>query len=97
MFLVDPYIPILSTANVPPQRKDWWAAEVRKVPPFSRLPREIFDMTMQYVADFPLSWEDAVQARQDLMDERGALIEQLNDDMEEVRAILVPIFSFPRN
>ncbi|PWY89170.1 hypothetical protein BO70DRAFT_359478 [Aspergillus heteromorphus CBS 117.55] len=28
MSLVGPYIHILSTANVPPQRKDWWADEV---------------------------------------------------------------------
>ncbi|RAK95595.1 DUF4246 domain-containing protein [Aspergillus ibericus CBS 121593] len=83
MFLVDPHIPVLSTANVPPQRKDWWADEVRNVPPFNRLPREIFNMIMLHVTGFPLSWEDAVKARQDLMDERGALVEQINDDMED--------------
>ena len=26
LFLVDPYIPVISTANVPPQQLDWWLA-----------------------------------------------------------------------
>ncbi|KAI1311823.1 hypothetical protein F5Y03DRAFT_410061 [Xylaria venustula] len=30
MFLVDPHVCVLSTSVVPPQRKDWWAREVRK-------------------------------------------------------------------
>ncbi|KAB8233948.1 uncharacterized protein BDW43DRAFT_310624 [Aspergillus alliaceus] len=59
MYLADPHIPILSTANVPPQRKDWWADEVRRVPPFQGLPLEIFEMIMQHVTSFPLSWEEA--------------------------------------
>jgi hypothetical protein len=28
LFLVDPNLRIISTANVPPQRKDWWADEL---------------------------------------------------------------------
>ncbi|PYH93370.1 hypothetical protein BO71DRAFT_381653 [Aspergillus ellipticus CBS 707.79] len=83
MFLVDPYIRVLSTANVPPQRKDWWAEEVCKVPPFDRLPTEIFNMVMRYVEGFPMSWEEAVAARQSLMNERGALVEHINDGMED--------------
>ncbi|KAE8136091.1 hypothetical protein BDV38DRAFT_284334 [Aspergillus pseudotamarii] len=83
MFLVDPYIRILSTANVPPQRKDWWTEEVRKVPPFRSLPLELFNMIIDEVRDFPLSWEEAVEVRQALMDERGALIDYTNDEIEE--------------
>ncbi|KAB8228811.1 DUF4246 domain-containing protein [Aspergillus alliaceus] len=83
MFLVDPHIPILSTANVPPQRKDWWADEVRRVPPFQGLPLEIFEMIMQYVTGFPLSWEEALEVRKALMDERGALTEHTNAEIED--------------
>lgn len=32
----------------------------------------------------PISWEEAVATRQALMDQRGALVEYVNDDMEEV-------------
>ncbi|KAE8362275.1 hypothetical protein BDV27DRAFT_166341 [Aspergillus caelatus] len=83
MFLVDPYIRILSTANVPPQRKDWWTEEVRKVPRFRSLPLELFNMITDEVSDFPLGWEEAVEVRQALMDERGALIDHTNDEIEE--------------
>lgn len=84
MFLVDPYIRILSTANVPPQRKDWWTEEVRKVPLLRSLPLELFNMIIDEVRDFPLSWEEAVEVREALMDERGALIDDANDAIEEV-------------
>ncbi|KAE8383099.1 hypothetical protein BDV26DRAFT_287885 [Aspergillus bertholletiae] len=83
MFLVDPYTRILSTANVPPQRKDWWTEEVRNVPPLHSLPLELFNMIIDGVRDFPLSWEEAVEVREKLMNERGALIDRTNDDMEE--------------
>lgn len=82
MFLVDPYVPVLSTANVPPQRRDSWEIEVRKVPPFDILPREIFDMIVGFIDGFPLSLDEAVRVRQDLMDERGALVDELNKKMK---------------
>ncbi|KAI9930716.1 hypothetical protein MW887_011472 [Aspergillus wentii] len=81
MFLVDPHIPILSTANVPPQRRDWWADELRNVPPFHALPLEIFNNILEYVDDFPMSWEDAVEVRQKLMNERGALTDRVDTFM----------------
>jgi hypothetical protein len=31
LFLVDPNIRIISTANVPPQQKDWWSEEVDRL------------------------------------------------------------------
>ncbi|OTA82510.1 hypothetical protein M434DRAFT_400973 [Hypoxylon sp. CO27-5] len=71
MFLVDPNIRVLSTGVVPPQRKDWWACEVRKVPPFSDIPREIFDLIVDFVDDFPMSWERAKEVREMLMQERS--------------------------
>jgi len=86
MFLVDPHVSVLSTANVPPQRKDWWAEEVRKIEPFRRLSMEIFDMIIDAVEGFPFSWEDALEARILLMGERGRVEGDVNEAFEEVGA-----------
>lgn len=90
LFLVDPYVRVLSTANVPPQRKDWWAPEVRKIRPFDTLPLEVFDMIIEYVNEFPLSWEEATDIRAALMDERAVLVADINTTMEEVRIFFAP-------
>lgn len=84
MFLVDPHIRILSTANVPPQRRDWWAEDVRKIERFDALPRELFDRIIDGVDDFPVDWDEALQIREKLMGERGAMTEELNQKMEHV-------------
>lgn len=84
MFLVDPHIRVLSTANVPPQRKDWWADEVRKVKQFEALPRELFDKVIEEVRDFPISWDEALEIRESLMGERGAMTNEFNQAMENV-------------
>ncbi|KAH8596102.1 hypothetical protein B0O99DRAFT_686151 [Bisporella sp. PMI_857] len=83
MFLVDPHVRVISTGNVPPQRRDWWAEEVRKVTHFEKLPQEVFDKIIEVVDDFPISWESAVEIRQSLMDERGALTDAFNTALEE--------------
>ncbi|KAI1394262.1 uncharacterized protein F4822DRAFT_43229 [Hypoxylon trugodes] len=70
MFLVDPSIRILSTGVVPPQRKDWWAREIRNITPFSEIPIEVFDIIMDFVDGFPMSWEQALATREKLMAER---------------------------
>ncbi|KAK3074200.1 hypothetical protein LTR53_003543 [Teratosphaeriaceae sp. CCFEE 6253] len=84
MFLVDPHIKILSTANVPPQRRDWWAAEVRKISPFAELPIELFERIVEVVDDFPISWDEACETREALMAERGRATDQYNDLLEQV-------------
>jgi hypothetical protein len=83
MFLVDPHIRILSTANVPPQRSDWWAEQIRDIKPLSKLPEEIFQTILAHV-DFPISWQDALKIRKDLMLERGMMIDGINERMQEV-------------
>lgn len=90
MFLVDPHIRVLSTANIPPQRKEWWIPEILKLPPFNALPREIFDMIMGFVLDFPMSWEEAEDVREELMDERGAQSDDKNNEMEQVSSFPPP-------
>ncbi|KIW04027.1 uncharacterized protein PV09_04850 [Verruconis gallopava] len=83
MFLVDPHIPVLSTANVPPQQKDWWAQEVKKVAPFSSLPQEIFDNIIDMVEGFPLGYDEQCEIRDKLMGERGMMVDQLNDALAQ--------------
>ncbi|KAI0847455.1 hypothetical protein F5Y00DRAFT_241477 [Daldinia vernicosa] len=83
MFLVDPNIRVLSTGVVPPQRRDWWAPEVRKISPFSKIPVEIFHMIIDFVEDFPMSWERAEEVREVLMDERSWINEDWEDKISE--------------
>ncbi|KAH7040622.1 uncharacterized protein B0I36DRAFT_357895 [Microdochium trichocladiopsis] len=84
MFLVDPHLRVLSTSVVPPQRRDWWAEEVRKVPRFGKLPQEIFEMNIEQVEDFPIKWEDALKYREDLMAERTAVSQAVDDMWNEM-------------
>lgn len=84
LFLVDPHTRILSTSNVPPQRRDWWAREVRQVPPFSALPQEVFDQIIEGVEGFPMSWEEACAGREKLMEERGKVGERIEEAWNEV-------------
>jgi hypothetical protein len=79
VFLVDPHLRVLSTSNVPPQRRDWWAEEVRKVGAFRRLSVEIFDQIIEEVDDFPISWEKACEAREALMAERGGVEQEMEE------------------
>ncbi|KAK8004506.1 hypothetical protein PG989_004225 [Apiospora arundinis] len=84
MFLVDPHIPAISTANVPPQDRRWWAEELRHTPDqrLSRLPKELFDEITKNVEDFPISWEQALDIREQLMDERGAIQDSIEGSMD---------------
>lgn len=84
MFLIDPHRRILSSANVPPQRKDWWSESVHDTPALNRLPNELFSQVIDMVDSFPLSWESAVAIRADLMKERSNFTEQLEGEFEEV-------------
>jgi hypothetical protein len=72
MFLVDPNNAVLSTANIPPQRQDWWLEEWLEDTPLADLPPEVFMCIMDFV-DWPLSWKQAVKIREKLMAERTAI------------------------
>ncbi|KIM72382.1 hypothetical protein PILCRDRAFT_99389 [Piloderma croceum F 1598] len=74
LFLVDPHIRIISSANVPAQRKDWWAEEIRLSGIFPQLPAEIHQEVMDHVDGFPISLEEAKTLRLELMDERKAFV-----------------------
>ncbi|TFK62408.1 hypothetical protein BDN72DRAFT_932523 [Pluteus cervinus] len=75
LFLVDPNVKIISTANVPCQRMDWWkeaiqngSEEVRR----PKIPLELQEHILNGVEDFPLSMEEARELRLELMDERSS-------------------------
>lgn len=73
LFLVDPGVPVISTANVPPQQKDWWIESTGLASGVSsNLPAELRNMVVQNV-EFPIGLEDAKKAREELMAERSAL------------------------
>lgn len=74
LFLMDPNIPILSTANVPPQQRDWWLREMKEVGGQLRdLPVELYDMIIDGVDELPLEMEEAKRLRKALMAERGRM------------------------
>lgn len=70
LFLVDPNIRVISTANVPPQQKDWWGEQLWEMGTFGRLSREVHEMIMDAVEEFPMSMDEAKQLRVELMKER---------------------------
>ena len=74
LFLVDPHMRIISSANVPAQQKDWWADEMRSLGIFPSLPTELYQEVVNHVEDFPVSLEDAKNLRLELMEERKAFV-----------------------
>lgn len=84
LWLVDPYYRVVSTANVPPQRHDWWADEgLRKVIDASKLPPELSKMVEDEVAEYPMSMEQAKKLRLELMEERTNFGEAVELIVEE--------------
>ncbi|KAJ2933495.1 hypothetical protein H1R20_g3574, partial [Candolleomyces eurysporus] len=84
LFLVDPNIRIISTADVPCQRQDWWAEEVLKTSQSSsarpslpdsnargvyKLPSELQKIVFDGVDDFPIGMDKAKEYREKLMEE----------------------------
>lgn len=71
LHLVDPNRPIMSTAMIPCQRRDWWAHSVRSTcPVLSRLPIEIFDHVISYVDNIPISLAEGKRTRDEFKAER---------------------------
>jgi Protein of unknown function (DUF4246) len=83
LFLVDPHIRIISSANVPTQRKDWWAEKIRLSGIFPRLPAEIHQEVMSHVDGFPISLEEAKSLRLELMEERKAFVARHDEKISE--------------
>lgn len=87
LFLVDPAIPIISTANVPPQQKHWWAsnnaAHVSGLNMTERMPPEVASMVLKDV-DFPIEEDEAKRIRGELMEERTVLQQSTDSALKSV-------------
>ncbi|KAG9663042.1 hypothetical protein KCU64_g1575, partial [Aureobasidium melanogenum] len=80
LFLVDPFHRVISTANVPPQQREWWAEAVQGLEgKLDELPPELRHQVMTGVGDFPISLEEAKKLREELMDERRAFVRDVDN------------------
>lgn len=80
LFLVDPAIPVISTANIPPQQRHWWSRESGIEEALAhRLPNELAQAILEDAIGLPISLNEAKNIRLDLMEERSVR----KDDMEE--------------
>ncbi|KAM5469176.1 hypothetical protein MauCBS54593_004528 [Microsporum audouinii] len=84
LFLVDPNLRIISTANVPVQRADWLGRSVPRDGALGNLPRELFDEVVSYLGDNAISMEEAKELRLELMEERKAIVAEVDNSFSEV-------------
>ncbi|EGD93540.1 hypothetical protein TESG_01084 [Trichophyton tonsurans CBS 112818] len=83
LFLVDPNTRIISTANVPAQRADWWDGLMPWHGIAGKLPRELFDQVTSYLDDFPITMEEAKELRLELMEERKAIYSDQDESFHD--------------
>lgn len=82
LFLVDPFQRVISTANVPPQQKEWWTEVITEKSKLGELPAELMQYVVDDVEGFPISLEEAKNLRETLMDERKAFVQDVNQEYE---------------
>ncbi|OLN95655.1 hypothetical protein CCHL11_04972 [Colletotrichum chlorophyti] len=80
LFLVDPAIPIISTANVPPQQRHWWKQVATPHNRIGPLPPEITEMVLDNM-EFPIGLNGAKKIREELMKERTAIGEAMMSEI----------------
>jgi hypothetical protein len=84
LFLVDPNIRIISTANVPCQQRHWCSDSVeRGSGALTDLPLELREKVFSDVEDFPLSLREAKELRLELMEERKGFVVENNESFEQ--------------
>lgn len=86
---MDPNIRIISTANVPPQRRDWWADAIlhdfggaKPGKTFGKLSQELRDQVFDGVEDFPIGMDEAKEIRLRLMEERKRYVAVSQNNFE---------------
>lgn len=84
LFLVDPFQRVISTANVPPQQREWWADALHQESEggLSGLPAELRQQVLDEVTDFPIGLKEAKMLRGELMEERGRFVVDVNGEFE---------------
>ncbi|KAF8451885.1 hypothetical protein BDZ91DRAFT_853286 [Kalaharituber pfeilii] len=72
LFLVDPNIRIISTANVPPQQQHWWGEQVIALADnlMGRFPPQLQNAIVSSEMEFPVSLREAKELREELIEER---------------------------
>ena len=86
LFLVAPDLRIISSANIPPQRGDWWREREESICKLLRkdLPAELQDMVKKEIGFIPpITMKEARGYRLELMEERKAA-EPQNNKMFEI-------------
>lgn len=84
LFLVDPGVRIISTANVPCQRQDWWREAVdEEKTMLDKLPLEVHNNIFSQV-DVPVSMGHAKKLRLELMDERKQFVVRQDEDFKSL-------------
>jgi hypothetical protein len=84
LFLVDPHIKIISSANVPCQQKEWWAQELQSERVFPKLPNEMLREVVENVQEFPIGLDEAKELRLELMEERKIFVQKHDEKLESV-------------
>ena len=81
LFLVDPGIRVISTANVPCQQKEGWSEKLAGMDgaPLEKLPVELREKVIDEVDEFPISLKEAKELRVELMEERKGLVQVQGD------------------
>lgn len=83
LFLVDPYNRIPSTANVPPQQKEWWRKMVFELDRVGDLPPELAEHVVDSAGDFPIEVDEAKKIRLELMEERRMFVSDVEARVQE--------------
>jgi hypothetical protein len=84
LFLIDPFQRIISTANVPPQQREWWSEALCNIGGrLNTLPPELKEHVLNDVEDFPITLTEAKKLREELMQERGAFVDDVNQMYSE--------------
>jgi hypothetical protein len=80
-FICDPHDKkVHTTARVPPQNSAWWGEKVRSIGLLDKLPDELFNKVLDAHDDYPWSLQAAKEVRLDLMEERGKVVEDQNEE-----------------
>ncbi|RDW93686.1 DUF4246 domain-containing protein [Aspergillus mulundensis] len=76
LWLVDPYVRICSTRNVPPQRRDWWEQEVRsQLAEVHPLPCELVDQIVADTGPWLMDLGEAERQRRGRAEEEALALE----------------------
>ncbi|KAE8346796.1 hypothetical protein BDV24DRAFT_147427 [Aspergillus arachidicola] len=90
LLLVDPYLPIISSSNVPPQQENWAMERERSIRQALRpLPQELKDMVYDDLDTRYMTMGEAKAFRLALMEERSAAAFEQNENFENGGFIFV--------